>query len=76
MKDFIILELQFNDFPKETYTKRKWNVNRSIGREMTVLKQQLADKEDVSGKVTLQTIERVEKKLNEIKKKMGLINAK
>ena len=76
MKDFIILELQFNDFPKETYTKRKWNVNRSIGREMTVLKQQLADKEDVSGKVTLQTIERVEKELNEIKKKLGLINAK
>lgn len=46
----------------------------SIGREMQGLKQRLADKEDVSDKVTLQTIERMEKELNEMKRKLTLIN--
>ena len=45
----------------------------SIGREMMGLKQRLADKEDVSGELTLQTIERMEKELSEIKRKFGLI---
>ena len=47
----------------------------SIGREMKGLKQRLADKEDVSGKLTLQTIERMENELNEMKKKLALIKA-
>ncbi|MEO6175022.1 MAG: site-specific integrase [Flavobacterium circumlabens] len=48
----------------------------AIGREMQGLKQRLADKEDDPGKLTLQTIERMEKDLNEMKKKLGLINQK
>jgi hypothetical protein len=43
---------------------------------MTGLKQRLADKADVSGELTLQTIERMEKELNEMKKKLTLINQK
>ncbi|MEP6931459.1 MAG: site-specific integrase [Flavobacterium sp.] len=46
----------------------------SIGREMQGLKQRLADKEDVSGELTLQTIERMEKELIEMKKKLALIS--
>lgn len=42
----------------------------SIGREMQGLKQRLADKEDVSGEVTLKSIERMEKELEEMKKKL------
>lgn len=45
----------------------------SIGREMQGLKQRLADKEDVSGEVTLKTIERMEKELIKMKKKLGLM---
>ena len=48
----------------------------AIGREMSGLKQRLADKEDVSGELTLQTIERMEKGLNEMRKKLSLINQK
>lgn len=48
----------------------------SIGREMSGLKQRLADKEDVSGELTLKTIERMEKELNEMRKKLSLINQK
>lgn len=44
----------------------------SIGREMQGLKQRLADKEDVSNEVTLKTIERMEKELVEMKKKLSL----
>ncbi|PZX93148.1 site-specific integrase [Flavobacterium aquariorum] len=47
----------------------------SIGREMTGLKQRLADKEDVSGKVTLQTIERMEKELRDMKEKLALLKS-
>ena len=48
----------------------------SIGREMKGLKQRLADKEDVSDKLTLQTIERMEKELSEMKRKFATINQK
>lgn len=48
----------------------------SIGREMKGLKQRLADKEDISDKVTLQTIKRMEMELSEMKKKLILINKK
>ena len=48
----------------------------SIGREMTGLKQRLADKEDVSGELTLKTIERMEKELSEMKRKFTIINQK
>lgn len=48
----------------------------AIGREMKGLKQRPADKADVSGELTLQTIERMEKELNEMKKKLTLINQK
>ncbi|MCC9066060.1 site-specific integrase [Flavobacterium piscisymbiosum] len=47
----------------------------SIGREMQGLKHRLADKDDVSGELTLQTIERMENELNEMKKKLALIKA-
>lgn len=46
----------------------------AIGREMQGLKERLADKEDVSGNLTLQTIERMEKELIEMKKKLALMN--
>ncbi|MCC9070997.1 site-specific integrase [Flavobacterium sp. F-65] len=45
----------------------------SIGREMQGLKHRLADKEDVSGEVTLQTIEQMEKDLIQMKKRLGFI---
>lgn len=48
----------------------------SIGREMRGLKQRLADKEDVSGELTLKTIKRMEKELNEMRKKLSLMNQK
>jgi hypothetical protein len=48
----------------------------AIGREMKGLKQRLAEKEDVSDELTLQTIERMEKELNEMRKKLSLINKK
>lgn len=44
----------------------------SIGREMQGLKHRLADKEDVSRELTLQTIERMEKELIQMKKRLGL----
>lgn len=45
----------------------------SIGREMQGLKHRLADKDNVSGELTLQTIERMEKDLIQMKKRLGLI---
>jgi integrase len=48
----------------------------AIGREMKVLQQRLADKEGVTGELTLQTIERMEKELNEMKAKLTLMNLK
>jgi len=48
----------------------------AIGREMQGLKQRLADKEEVTGELTLQTIERMEKELNEMKTKLTLMNLK
>lgn len=45
----------------------------SIGREMQGLKHRLADKEDVSSELTVQTIERIEKELIQMKKRLGLI---
>ena len=45
----------------------------SIGREMQGLKHRLADKDDVSGELTLQTIERMEKDLIQMKIRLGLI---
>jgi len=45
----------------------------SIGREMQGLKHRLADKEGVSGEVTLQTIEQMEKDLIQMKKRLGFI---
>ncbi len=40
------------------------------------LKQRLLDKADVSGELTLLTIERMEKELNKMKEKLALINQK
>ncbi|MDR6844472.1 site-specific integrase [Flavobacterium granuli] len=45
----------------------------AIGREMQGLKQRLADKEDVTGELALRTIERMEKELNEMKRKLSLL---
>jgi hypothetical protein len=42
---------------------------------MKGLKQRLAEKEDVSGELTLQKIERMEKELNEMKRKLGLMGS-
>jgi len=44
----------------------------AIGREMKGLKKRLAAKEEVSTELTLQTIERMEKELAEMKRKLGL----
>ena len=42
---------------------------------MQGLKQRLVDKEDVTGELALQAIERMEKELNEMKKKLALIGS-
>jgi integrase len=44
----------------------------AIGREMLGLKQRLADKENMSAAVTLETIEKMEQELKEMKRKLGL----
>lgn len=44
----------------------------SIGREMQGLKQRLEDKENKSNAVTLETIEKMEQELTEMKRKLGL----
>jgi integrase len=47
----------------------------SIGREMQGLKQRLADKENTSSELTLKTIEKMEKELLEMKKKLSIIKS-
>ncbi len=44
----------------------------AIGREMQGLKQRLADKGNRSAAVTLETIEKMERELKEMKRKLGL----